>query len=57
MLTVKEVLLTLKEKYGYELDPDFKKAENKIRDWVRRGIIDGPVKRLELRELGAAGFI
>ncbi len=52
MLTVKEVLQTLKEKYGYELDPDYKKAENKIRDWVRRGLIDGPVRRVGVEGTG-----
>lgn len=44
-LTAKEVLSELKSRFNMELAPTEQKALNKLRDWVRRGIIDGPIIR------------
>lgn len=44
-LTAKEVLNELKSRFNMELAPTEQTALNKLRDWVRRGIIDGPLIR------------
>jgi len=51
-LTAREVLSELRERFGLELAETEQKSLNKLRDWARRGIIDGPLFRAGVEGTG-----
>lgn len=47
-ITSEEVLFILKNRFNITFAETELKANNKLRDWVRRGIIEGPIARTGL---------
>lgn len=54
VLTAQEVLRELESRFNMKLAKTEQKANNKLRDWVRRGIIEGPITRIGIG--GSAGY-
>jgi hypothetical protein len=52
IITIKDVLQILKEKYGFLLSSNDKKAMGLIRTWINRGIIEPPIMRIGAGDLG-----
>ena len=52
MKTIREIISELKSVFNIEFAESESKAFNKFRDWVRRGIIEGPVYKVKDYETG-----
>jgi hypothetical protein len=51
-ITAEATFFILKTRFGIEFSDTNQKASNKLREWVKRGIVDGPLYRKGVEETG-----